>query len=273
MSTDLLTLNGKKVPTEASDKHVINININQESSLSYLFKAVGQHWGREGAATQKTLQPSASAPNTSDPFRLHCNGEQKVLGGAQILLGIVCISLGVVIDNEHFFSAYIQAGAPYWMGGLFVLSGILSVVSERRGSYWVQVATFFNLASVVAGIVALTKGIAHIPDLNGTFSWRKDMCERRHEYPPYVTTRDYEPDWRESTCKETLWNLMGVAFAVRILLLIFSAVALAIAFFCFGYGLRVMCRTLKARSQAYVSVGDLEVPPPYQDQVSPEIIA
>nr|XP_034958061.1 transmembrane protein 176B-like [Zootoca vivipara] len=269
MSTGLLTLNEQKVPAEISDKNVINITINQESSLSYLFKAVGQCWARQQEPAQKTQQSPASAPTTARHCWLHCNGEQKVLGGAQILLGIVVISLGVVNDYGHLF--YIRTGAPYWMGGLVMLSGALSIMGERRAGVWVHVATTFNLASVVAGIVALTKGIAWIPNLDQTFYWRKNMCQTRWGPSPTRPSPGY--DWRQRECERILWDLLGVNFAVKVLLLIFSVAAVAIALFCLGYGLRILCCTRKESSADSGAVGDLDVAPPDQDEALIEHIA
>ncbi|XP_053218664.1 transmembrane protein 176B-like [Podarcis raffonei] len=269
MSTGFLTLNEQKVPAEISDKNVINITINQESSLSYLFKSVGQCWARQQEPTQKTQQSPASAPTTARHFSLHCNGEQKVLGGAQILLGIVVISLGLVNDYGHLF--YIRSGAPYWMGGLVMLSGALSIMGERRAGFWVHVATIFHLASVVAGIVALTKGIAWIPNLDQTFSWRKGVCQTRWGPSPILPSPGY--DWRQRDCERILWDLMGVAFAVKVLLLIFSVAALAIALFCLAYSLRILCCARKASSADSGAVGDLDVAPLDQDEAIIENIA
>lgn len=61
--------------TEALGKNVINISIHQESSLSYLFKALGQCCVRRKEDVPKPApQPSGSLTKNRD------SGEQKVLG-------------------------------------------------------------------------------------------------------------------------------------------------------------------------------------------------
>ncbi|XP_044278474.1 transmembrane protein 176B-like [Varanus komodoensis] len=192
-------------------------------------------------------------------------------GGVQILLGVVCISLGVVVDYERAFYAYFWAGAPYWMGSLFILSGVFTVVGNRRGGCWIPVATILNLASVIAASVALTYGIARIPNLQPFYDYKVEMCRRRVD--PLRTTSspgssDY--DWEDEQCKELLWHLLAVAFSVRVLLLIFSCIALGVALCCFAYGIRVMC--LKARGGAYTKLQDQEVPLPYEDPGRPEAL-
>ncbi|XP_054847199.1 transmembrane protein 176A [Eublepharis macularius] len=251
MPASLVKVNGTEVSVEGPDKTVVNINISQESSLSYLVKAMAAA-GRNMARQKK---PASETPEPSAPARVQCTGEQKVLGAAQILLGLMCLGLGAVLCLFYDYLRAIGSGAPFWMGSLFVVSGILSVLSERRGGGWVFLATFFNLASVVAGCVALSAGVADV-DYPPSY-W---MCDE-DEYRAWEGTQRPGDDWRLERCK----NFLTVVHGVQILLLIFCVAALGIALFCFGFGLRLLCCRLRANSQDYVAVGDPEVPPPYEE--------
>ncbi|KAL8164735.1 UNVERIFIED_CONTAM: hypothetical protein K2H54_003606 [Gekko kuhli] len=260
---------------EVSGRTVVNVNICQESSLAYLVKAVA-------AAGQKRLGQKAPAPKTPEPSslapgRTPCTGEQKVLGGVQILLGLTCLGLGAVIFLLNDYLRVKRSGAPFWMGGLFLVSGSLCVLSERRGGCcWVLLATFFNLASVVAACVGLAFGVADLPFLRYNSYWIDDACRREGGYGGYGygswrATRSPVTDWRVERCRDRMTNLLNIFSGVQILLLIFSVAALGIALFCFGYGLRALCCSRRASSEEdYVPVGDPEarhpeVPPPYEE--------
>lgn len=80
MASSLVKVNGAEVSVEDSGKTVVNINICQESSLSYLAKAVAAAWPKrsgEKAPAPEALKPSAPVPS---PGRAQRSGEQKVLG-------------------------------------------------------------------------------------------------------------------------------------------------------------------------------------------------
>ncbi|XP_060111932.1 transmembrane protein 176A-like [Heteronotia binoei] len=282
METSLVEVNGTEVSAKDSGKTVVNINICQESSLSYLVKAVtaaGRKQPGQKAPAPKTPDPSTPAPSSG---RAPCTGEQKVLGGVQILLGIVCIGLRVVLFLLHDHIIVRDSWAPFWMGSLFVVSGSLCVLSERRGGRcWVLLATLFNLASVVAGCVGLALGIVYMPDLWFRRYWIDDACMREAGYTPSGRWRPtWSPNnfWSMERCRSWMMKLLNVFTGVEILLLIFTAAATGIAVFCFGYGLRVLCCTPRADSEDYLPVGDPEgagpeVPPPYEEPTKENMAA
>lgn len=278
MAANLVKVNGAQVSVEDSGRTVVNVNICQESSLAYLVKAVAAA-GWKKAPAPKTPEPSATVPS---PGRVPCTGEQKVLGGVQILLGVTCLGLGGVIFLLNDYLRVKGSGAPFWMGSLFVVSGSLCVLSERRGGCWVLLATFFNLASVVAGCVGLAFGVADLPYLRYTSYWIDDACGREGgygsgyrsyggAYGSWRATRSPDIDWRVERCRNKMTNLLNVFSGVQVLLLVFSVAALGIALFCFGYGLRALCCSRRAnREEDYVPVGDPEAappqgPPPYEE--------
>ncbi|XP_060103870.1 transmembrane protein 176A-like [Heteronotia binoei] len=264
MAASLVKVNGTEVSVEDSGKSVMNITICQESSLSYLVKAVT-------ATGRKRLGQMAPAPRTPDPSaptplpsRAPCSGEQKVLGGAQILLGVMCLGLGGVLCPFNDYLPVRRFGTPFWMGSLFVVSGSLCVLSERRGGRcWVHLATFFSLASTMAGCVGLALGVLDLPYLQNTPFWMNEVCGKQGGYV----------GWRPSPaqrCRDTVLSLLNVVSGVQILLLISSVAALGMAAFCFGYGLRILCCTLQDNTEDRITTGDLEVPlagmpPPYEE--------
>ncbi|XP_063157938.1 uncharacterized protein LOC134496113 [Candoia aspera] len=192
--------------------------------------------------------------------------------GARSLPGAVCVGLGLVLSLQEIEAYYFyfeqRNGAPFWMGSLFILSGTFSVVGERRGSKWVHLATFLNLASVVAGSLALAVGVADIPSLTYQPYFIGELCKHREEdlpYRPWEATTHPPYDERDQEqakrCQEVLWALVRVFNSARILLLTVSIAALSIALFCFGYGLRLLCCCCWEGWQEYVALGDPDTSP------------
>ncbi|XP_015682965.1 transmembrane protein 176A-like [Protobothrops mucrosquamatus] len=262
---------GSQVALEGPQPTTINISLHQESGLAYLCRGVVA-LARPKAAPKdaKDAKDAGEAPRAPRP----AGGEQKVLGGAQILLGAVCIGLGVVLsvvlpngELSNYFKRSIYNGVPFWMGGLFILSGTFSVVGARRSGYWVHLATFLNLGSVVAGSVAFTLGLTDFAPLFYEPYFLDKLCKHRAEHqgyrsweattrPPYDDKRDQE---RAKQCQETLMGLVRMWSSTQILLLIVHVAALATALFCFRYGLRRLCCSCWGGWRDYVALEDPDV--------------
>ncbi|KAK9395874.1 putative transmembrane protein [Crotalus adamanteus] len=257
-----LKVDGTEVAVKGPEGTTINITLRQESGLAYLFRGVAALSLRKAAAKDAGEAPRAPRP---------AGGEQKVLGGAQILLGAVCIGLGLALsmvapnsELPYYYKWSIYNGVPFWMGGLFILSGTFSVVGARHGSYWVHLATFFNLGSVVAGSVAFALGLTEFAPLAYEPYFVEQLCKHRAEdrgyrswepttRPPYDDERDQE---RARECQDALLGFVRMWSSTQILLLIVHVVALATALFCFGYGLRRLCCSCWGGWQDYVALGD-----------------
>ncbi|XP_015682963.1 transmembrane protein 176A-like [Protobothrops mucrosquamatus] len=190
--------------------------------------------------------------------------------GAQILLGAVCIGLGVplsFVDLPYYYKQSIYNGVPFWMGGLFILSGTFSVVGARRGGYWVHLATFLNLGSVVAGSVAFSLGLTEFVPFTYEPYWVVELCKHRVEDRGYrswePTTRPpYDNEWdqeRVRQCQKALLGLVRMWSSTLILLLIVHIAALATALFCLGYGLRRLSCSCWGGWRDYVALEDPDV--------------
>ncbi|XP_070800715.1 LOW QUALITY PROTEIN: transmembrane protein 176B-like [Pituophis catenifer annectens] len=243
---------------------IVNITLRQESGMAYLCK---------GAVSLVHRRAAAKDDTGASPSRRPHGGEQKVFGVAQILLGVVCIGIGVALSmvepNDYipyYYKRAIYNGVPFWSGSLFVLSGTFSVVGARHGGNWVHLATFLNLGSVVAGSVAFTVGLTEFPSPTYQPYFLESLCKHRAEdwsyryweattSPPYDNQRDQE---RARQCQEALWALVLMWSSTHILLLILHSAALAIALFCFGYGLRHLCCSCWGGWQDYMAMEDAD---------------
>uniref|UniRef100_A0ACB8FWF3 Uncharacterized protein n=1 Tax=Sphaerodactylus townsendi TaxID=933632 RepID=A0ACB8FWF3_9SAUR len=202
MATSLVKVNGTEVSVEDSGKTVVNINITQESWLSYLVGAVSeasQKW-KAGRKKWKEVESGKKepAPETpkfppGSPAKAKCTGEQKVLGGVQILLGITCLGLGGLLCVMSDYVPAIGSGAPFWMGGLVLL------------------AAFFNLTSVVAACVGLALGAADVRYLTYTPYWVDQLCERGDRDLSWMATQIPSHDWREDQCKYKMESMLAAS--------------------------------------------------------------
>ncbi|XP_037374187.1 high affinity immunoglobulin epsilon receptor subunit beta [Talpa occidentalis] len=106
--------------------------------------------------------------------------EMEFLGVTQILIGLVCLYFGTFICSglnisefkEDIFSSF-KAGYPFWGAVFFAISGILSIVSEkkRNETYLLQGSLGANtVSSLAAGagiimlIINLKRSIAFIDE-------------------------------------------------------------------------------------------------------------
>ncbi|XP_032093936.1 uncharacterized protein LOC116522931 [Thamnophis elegans] len=268
MAGTVLKIAGSEAALGGSGGTVVNITLRQESGMAYLCKGLASLGRRKAAAKDATGAPPARHPH---------GGEQKVLGGAQILLGAVCIGLGVILSltpnpayiDYYYYRRVLDNGVPFWTGSLFILSGSFSVVGARHGGNWVHLATFLNLGSVVAGSVAFALGLAEFPSLTYQPLFVESLCKHRAEErgyeswgltasPSYDSQREHE---RARECQEALWAFLHMWSSSQILLLILHSAALAIALFCFGYGLLRLCRSCWGGWKDYMAVEEAETPP------------
>uniref|UniRef100_A0A8C8T674 Membrane-spanning 4-domains, subfamily A, member 2 n=1 Tax=Peromyscus maniculatus bairdii TaxID=230844 RepID=A0A8C8T674_PERMB len=96
----------------------------------------------------------------------------EFLGATQILVGLICLCFGTIVYSALHISDFdeevllsYRAGYPFWGAVLFVLSGFLSVMSERKNTlYLVRGSLGANLVSSITagiGIVILILNLSH----------------------------------------------------------------------------------------------------------------
>ncbi|XP_070623256.1 transmembrane protein 176A-like [Erythrolamprus reginae] len=255
-------IDGPDVAPGGSSPTVVNITLRQESGVAYLCKGAVALMRRHADAKDADATPLSRGPR---------HGEQKVLGGAQILLGIVCIGIGVVLsmaasveDAPYYYKRAFYNGVPFWSGGLFILSGSFSVIGARHGGKWVHLATLLNLGSIVAGSVSFAVGLAEFPSPMYRPYFIESLCKGSEDYRSYrpwerTTVAPYDSDQgRVKQCRETLWAFVLMWSSTHILLLILHSAALALTLFCFGDGLRRLCCSCWGGWQEYVAMEDGE---------------
>ncbi|XP_010631385.1 high affinity immunoglobulin epsilon receptor subunit beta isoform X1 [Fukomys damarensis] len=117
-------------------------------------------------------EKAASAP-PQQTWSSFLKKELEFLGVTQILVGLLCLCFGIIVysvlDISHFdgevFSSF-HAGYPFWGAVLFVTSGVLSIVSERKNAtvYLARGRLGANTLSSVAaaaGIIILVLNLSN----------------------------------------------------------------------------------------------------------------
>ncbi|KAM4600424.1 uncharacterized protein ACJ7VT_020368 [Polymixia lowei] len=124
--------------------------------------------------------------SVSENLRRSQSTSQSALGAMQIMVGLLNIGLGAILCSSGGGSwwqmdAYLY---PFWMGGLFMVFGIMCILSEKFPSPCLVVANVSaNLAGVAFAIAAIV-----LYSINLTFIGMSWLCEDYDSYRYYETT-------------------------------------------------------------------------------------
>ncbi|XP_078533920.1 transmembrane protein 176A-like isoform X2 [Lissotriton helveticus] len=266
MYSAVLRVNGLEIASGIAQPTVITINLNQPSGLYSLVEMVKSQW------KGKTASPAVP------------KGEQKVLGAVLIMIGLVCVSMGVLVCFPVRTSMY-WSGSCFWTGIPFIVTGAVAVLSERRPSCFSRTAAMFlHLVSfgVAIGGIVMVSGDLSPYEWSRRWSWDLDnLCKTRRDdgyYRRYYETTTPEPyDPRVEECKNVFYNLLAVLNGVKVVVLVFTCLALCISLYSLGSGIKRLCctRALKKEvKEEHPAPGpDSEPllaaqPPAYEEKVS-----
>ncbi|CAO2584763.1 High affinity immunoglobulin epsilon receptor subunit beta [Lemmus lemmus] len=125
----------------------------------------------EASPSIKALPETPAPPPPPQTWQAVLKKDLEFLGVTQILVGVMCLCLGTVVcsalpisefDDEVLLSY--RAGYPFWGAVLFVLSGFLTVRSERKNTlYLVRGSLGANIISSVTaavGVILLTLNLS-----------------------------------------------------------------------------------------------------------------
>ncbi|XP_015332781.1 high affinity immunoglobulin epsilon receptor subunit beta [Marmota marmota marmota] len=126
-----------------------------------------------------------TAPPPPKTWLTFLKRELQFLGVTQILIGAICLCCGIIVCSvlemsdfdEEIFSS-IKAGYPFWGAVLFAISGLLSIISEKKnGIHLVRGRLGANTVSSIAGGAGIV-----ILILNLGNNWVYiSQCENLHE--------------------------------------------------------------------------------------------
>uniref|UniRef100_A0A3Q1BIL7 Transmembrane protein 176l.4 n=1 Tax=Amphiprion ocellaris TaxID=80972 RepID=A0A3Q1BIL7_AMPOC len=168
---------------------------------------------------------------------------QSVLGTLQIMVGLLNLVLGaIVLGPSSWWHLYYFAMFPFWLGALFIVFGIVCILSEKYPSPCLVILTLvLNLAGVAFAITAIVMYSISVADTYmGGWYWYCDHNDydyygyRRHHT---TTTPSPERDVLQEKCLEArelaqmlLRGINGVLIVLSVLELcvVISSVVLGI---------------------------------------------
>ncbi|XP_030077871.1 transmembrane protein 176A isoform X1 [Microcaecilia unicolor] len=273
MSSNVVSVNGADVTTNASDRTVINITINQSSSLMYLMESLKSLGKGIGSLSKGSLSKgigSLGVKTIPVPGITMSKGEQKTLGAVQIIVGCILFAFGILVCFGPY-NPLNWNGVLFWTGVPFIFSGVVSVLTERRPTRcWLLLSPWTNILSfgiAIAGIVCVTRSLGW---LQFNDWWYENICESHRSYDGLNEDR-----WRVNSCKEQLSRIMNFGFGVNIILMVLMILELCITFFSVCYNWKVLC-CVKSSQQDDGVQADEDTdpllapeahPPPYEEKI------
>ncbi|XP_035286947.1 membrane-spanning 4-domains subfamily A member 6C [Anguilla anguilla] len=229
MSVSVTTANGLVIVTQVF-KQGEQLNIPMNSIAAPAVPAA--------AKPVESVEPSSPVSPMTKKF---LQGQPKQLGIVQIITGLVIVALGFMLVWQNP-----MWGAPIWSGSVFVLSGIISAIAHRgTRPCLIKCTLALNVLSCVAAVAAIAIVTVHLitvrPGVSG--------CEENRESSYYS---DYGRDNYYYMCQEMFWKYTIVLDGVRGLLLVLSALQLAVAVSGAVYAGRASCSSSSPKPMVVV---------------------
>ncbi|XP_054630474.1 transmembrane protein 176B-like isoform X2 [Dunckerocampus dactyliophorus] len=177
--------------------------------------------------------------SVSQHLRTVMGRSQSALGALQIMVGLLHIGLGVILlcSGPGSWWQMDETAFPEWLGGLFIVFGVVCILSERYPSpCLVIVNVMLNLSGIafaIAAIVLYSSNMAHI------WLWR--FCEDEYDYywrtrPTPNPTMSVREDFMKDRCMTgkrlvlmLLRGINGVLIVLSVLELCFAISASVLA--------------------------------------------
>ncbi|XP_029959138.1 membrane-spanning 4-domains subfamily A member 6B-like [Salarias fasciatus] len=167
-------------------------------------------------------------------------GSLSALGTLQILIGLFNIALGVILSTSRSGSDWTMdlTGYPYWMGGFFVLFGVVCILTEKFPS---PCLVFLHLALHLCGVGFAIAAIVlySINTANVRLWW---MCNENN-YWYERTTPSPNPELTamlKDRCQEAKALSLALLRSISSLLIVLSVVELCVVLSAFVFGVKSM---------------------------------
>ncbi|XP_004715081.1 membrane-spanning 4-domains subfamily A member 6A [Echinops telfairi] len=139
--------------------------------------------------TEKPIPPNTGQDN----LMKHVKAEIKVIGTIQILCGLMLLSLGLLLAFSSFspqftpaFSTLLKSGYPFIGAFWFVISGSLSIATERKSSKTLVkgslITNILSCISAVVGFILLCINLDGLDQATLKCNLDKEAVPTRHFY-------------------------------------------------------------------------------------------
>ncbi|XP_034067172.1 transmembrane protein 176B-like [Gymnodraco acuticeps] len=183
----------------------------------------------------KNLCCSPICCSVSQHLRRLQNTSQTVLGTLQIMVGLLNIGIGAIFA---FTPIWNMTGFSFWLGALFMLFGIVSILSEKYPSpCLVIVNVILNLAGVGFAITAIT-----LYSLRITSIWLYWLCEDNQYYYHHSPTASSGEKRMEQNCLEIKDMMLMLLWSMHGLMIVLSALELCLTISSAVLGIKALKR-------------------------------
>lgn len=132
-----------------------------------------------------------------DSLKKHLKAEIKVMAAIQIMCAVMVLSLGIILasvpSNVHFtsvFSVLLKSGYPFIGALFFIVSGILSIVTETKSTkILVDSSLTLNILSVsfaFMGIIIISVSLAGLHPASEQCLQSKELRPTEYHYYQFL---------------------------------------------------------------------------------------
>lgn len=191
---------------------------------------------------------------------------QTVLGTLQIMIGLLSVGLGTILVSRYVGLWTIrETGYPFWMGGLFIVFGIVSILSDKYPSpCLVIVNVILNLTGVAFAIAAI---VLYSLSLSNIYLW--EFCGESNYWYDRQTTPSPSPEQMilQERCLEGKALIKMLYRSIIAVLIVLSVLELCVTISSVVLGIK----TLKSKEKGQTkSTDDPELYKPLLEEVTTE---
>ncbi|MEQ2304193.1 hypothetical protein AMECASPLE_024449 [Ameca splendens] len=199
----------------------------------------------------KSLCYSPVCCSVSQQLRTIQRTSLSVLGTIHIMIGLLHIGLGTVVLLSRTYTWFIYStGFPFWMGSLFIVFGIMCILSERYPSPCLVILNVIvNLVGVAIAISAIVCCSIYVGEL---YIWLS--CEERdnYYYPVYTHTTPSpaaDTDYIKKNCLEGKAMVKMLLRSIVGVLCVLSVVELCVTISSAVLGIKALRRASKEQNK------------------------
>ncbi|XP_063343492.1 B-lymphocyte antigen CD20-like [Pelmatolapia mariae] len=191
---------------------------------------------------------------------------QTVLGTLQIMIGLLSVGLGAILVSR-FVGLWTmhETGYPFWMGGLFIVFGIVSILSDKYPSpCLVIVNVILNLTGVAFAIAAI---VLYTISVFNIYLW--NICGEPDYWYDRRTTPSPSPEQMtlQERCLEGKALIMMLYRSIIAVLIVLSVLELCVTISSVVLGIKSLKSKEKGRTK---STDDPELYKPLLEEVTTE---
>ncbi|XP_063055411.1 uncharacterized protein LOC134449420 [Engraulis encrasicolus] len=173
----------------------------------------------------------------SQKLKMNLGGTLTALGAAQIMIGLLTIGVGsILFASQYFFYTFAsEIAAPFWLGSMFMVFGVMCILGEKFPSPCLVVIT--GLMNMMGIAFAITAIVIYAVDISSSFwDYGSDCREDRYNgynknyYDSTVSpTPPLEREENLSICKRNAAAAQMLRRGMDIIIIICGIVQLGVA--------------------------------------------